>query len=337
MTYQKLYAPELPREVTFESVGIDQDSSRWRYYRSTGDENGMPERRSYSLLTVFWQTKLFHIINNSLNMYCGYNGRCTAEKVIRTYKAFTTWRENLPQILQSLDVESQPLPHVLNLQWVLLAGQASNEPLTDSSIQYHTAVMEHLTPLIYCNRFSDVDAEELRRMVIFHARRGLDVVKHSRHLYKTRYQLPLLSFCTLQLADMLVRESPEDPVASDVVSFCLESLAETKAGFAICGPLASLFRRTAEQHGIPIAPDIEAKLGGPVQYTVDHILDACTRLAYTMPLDQTFRHIDRAIAMEWPAEWERQVVATKPGEGRRSAHKPSPSEQYMSIGSLLND
>ena len=195
--------------------------------------------------------------------------------------------------------------------------------------------MEHLTPLIYCGRFSEEDADELRRMVIFHARSGWNILKYSRQLYTTRHQLPLLSFCTLQLADMLVRECPEEPIASEVVSFCLESLAETKAGFAICGPLASLFRRTAEQQGIPLPPDIDSKIGRPIQYTVDDILDACTRLAYTMPLDQIYRHIDRAIAMEWPGEWERQVVATQ-REGRRSAHGASPSDQYMSIGALLN-
>ena len=116
MTYQKLYSPELPREVSFESVRIDQDSSLWRFYRATGDGDELPERPSNSLLTVFWQAKLFNIVNTSLNMYCGYNGRCTAEKVIRTYRALTTWRENLPPALQNIDPGNQPLPHVLNLQ-----------------------------------------------------------------------------------------------------------------------------------------------------------------------------------------------------------------------------
>lgn len=116
MTYQKLHAPELPREVSFESVRMDKDSSQWRFYRSVGDENEMPTRPSWSILTAFWQAKLFNIINDSLNMYCGYNGRCTAEKVIRTYKNFTTWRDNLPPILQKIEVEHQPLPHFLLLQ-----------------------------------------------------------------------------------------------------------------------------------------------------------------------------------------------------------------------------
>lgn len=116
MTYQKLYAPELPREVSFDAVRLDKDNSQWRFYRSVGDNKEMPTRPSYSILTAFWQAKLFNIINDSLNMYCGYLGRCTAEKVIRTYKKFTNWKDSLPDILQTIDVDSQPLPHVLHLQ-----------------------------------------------------------------------------------------------------------------------------------------------------------------------------------------------------------------------------
>lgn len=116
MTYQKLYSPELSREVSFENVRIDQDATLWRFYRASGDGNELPERPSNSLMTVFWQAKLFNIVNSSLNMYCGYSGRCTAEKVIRTYRALTTWRDSLPPVLQRIDSASQPLPHVLNLQ-----------------------------------------------------------------------------------------------------------------------------------------------------------------------------------------------------------------------------
>ena len=117
MTYQKLYQPDLPREVIFDAVQFDKDNDQWRYYRAVNDENELPTRPSYSILTAFWQAKLFFIINDSLNMYCGYTGRGTAEKIIRTYKNFTTWKDELPEILQRIDVEAQPLPHVLNLQY----------------------------------------------------------------------------------------------------------------------------------------------------------------------------------------------------------------------------
>ena len=116
MTYQKLYAPELPRDVSFDDVRMDKDSTQWRFYRSVGDEQEMPTRPSWSILTAFYQAKLFNIINESLNMYCGYAGRCTAERVIRTYKNFTLWEDSLPPILANIDVDSQPLPHILYLQ-----------------------------------------------------------------------------------------------------------------------------------------------------------------------------------------------------------------------------
>lgn len=192
-------------------------------------------------------------------------------------------------------------------------------------------------PLVYCEHFSKADTDELRHMVLYHARAGLERLEHLRRLYTTRYQMPLLSFCVLHLGDVLVRESNPDVHGTEVVTFCLEMLAKTQAGFAICGPLSSLFRRTAELQGISLSPDIDDKIGRPTQYTVDDILDACTRLAYTMPLDQTFRHIDRAIATEWGREWERQVVATQIVETSKRSHRPSNSEQYMQIGALLND
>ena len=187
-------------------------------------------------------------------------------------------------------------------------------------------------PILYCDRFTTADANELRQMIIYHAHCGLDVLEHSRRLYTTRYQMPMLSFCVLHLGDILIRESPENPPASSVVVFCLEMLSKTEAGFAICGPLSLLFRKTAEQHQIELPPNIDEKVGQPMAYNVDDILDACTRLQYSMPLDQTRRHIDRSIAADWGAEWARQIEGPK-----RAAEKPSSSERYMQIGALLND
>ena len=187
-------------------------------------------------------------------------------------------------------------------------------------------------PLLYSNYFNEADSDELRRMIVYHARCGLETLEHSRRLYTTRYQMPLLSFCVLHLGDIVVRQSPEDPPASEVVVFCLEMLSRTQAGFAVCGPLSYLFRRTAAEQKIPLPSDMDERFGLQDQYSLDDILDACTRLAYAIPLDQTFRHIDRSIASEWSAEWDRQVV--KAGKG---SHRPSMSERYMQIGALLND
>ena len=192
--------------------------------------------------------------------------------------------------------------------------------------------MEHLMPLLYSNLFSEADANEFRRMIVYHARLGLEALEHSRRLYSTRYQMPLLSFCILHLGDIVVRQLPEDLPASEVVVFCLEMLARTKAGFAVCGPLSFLFRQSAARHEIPIPPDVGPKVSYQDAYDMDDILDACTRLAYSMPLDQALRHIDRSITSEWAGEWDRQVV--KPG---KRVDRSSTSERYMQIGALLNE
>ena len=68
-------------------------------------------------------------------------------------------------------------------------------------------------------------------------------------------------------------------------------------------------------------------------YGIDDILDACTRLSYTQPLDQILLCIDPNIARDWAGEWQRQVVAAL-GQSRRGS---SSGGRYLQIGNLLND
>ena len=74
-------------------------------------------------------------------------------------------------------------------------------------------------------------------------------------------------------------------------------------------------------------------MGSFEHYVMDDILDACTRLSYTQPLDQILFRIDPEIAKEWAGEWQRQVVAGN-GQARRGS---SSSGRYMQIGNLLNE
>lgn len=116
LTYQKFYTPDLPNEVSFEHVRVDKDDTVWRFYRSMGDEVEMPTRPSHAILTAYHQARLLRIVRDSLNLYCGYSRRITAQKVITVYKEYTDWRANLPSALQNVDINSQPLPNVLYLQ-----------------------------------------------------------------------------------------------------------------------------------------------------------------------------------------------------------------------------
>lgn len=74
-------------------------------------------------------------------------------------------------------------------------------------------------------------------------------------------------------------------------------------------------------------------MGSFDHYVMDDILDACTRLSYTQPLNQILVHIDPEIAKDWPGEWHKQVVA---GVGRARRGSTS-SGRYMQIGNLLNN
>jgi len=183
-------------------------------------------------------------------------------------------------------------------------------------VQYHTALVQLFRPLVHGNFFADSAQDELRRILIFHARSGVEQLGHAQRLYSTRYSLPLMNFCLVQLCDALLSYSPLEPPASETVAFCLHALQHTHAGFALCGPLQSLFTQRVRECGIRIPEELEKLVDSVDDYSVDDILDACTRLSYTEPLDQSIRYIDPLIAKEWNGEWEIQIIGRKRSRDR---------------------
>ena len=201
--------------------------------------------------------------------------------------------------------------------------------LTSLSIQYHTALIHYLNPLAHCGYFSESSQDELRRMIVFHARSGIELVEHSRRLYSARFAMPLMAFCTIHLCDTLLRYSKDEPPASKVAYFCLSILQEARAGFAICGPLQELFCRTVKEFGVPLPDNIDELMGAGARYGMDDILDAYTRLSYTPPYNQIVRYLHPSIADQWPDEWRKMISA-------RPSRTESSSGKYLQISSLLN-
>ncbi|KAL8980908.1 MAG: hypothetical protein Q9205_004145 [Flavoplaca limonia] len=327
ITYQKLYAPELPHMARFHHVDIQSDQAVWRFYRTIGDQRALPVRPGYAILTACHQAALFRIIHASLNLYCGLRGLATAEAILTTYRRYLDWEHDLPPILKDVDVASQPVPHILFLH-----------------VQYHVAVVQHLTPLLQTGLFEGQNLIELRRLVIQHAQSGAEVLEQYRRLYSTRYLMPLLSFCIVHLGDALIRYSPEDPPASDTVEFSLGLLQQASVGFPICGPLQELFKRTAMECKAKMPANIDEITGPLGSYGVDDILDACTRLDYKQPTDQSIRHIDENIAMDWPSKWQdivnNPIRPESPQSTRRTKSTSTSSsgsgDPHMRIASLLN-
>ncbi|KAI4264980.1 MAG: hypothetical protein L6R38_009731 [Xanthoria sp. 2 TBL-2021] len=327
ITYQKLYAPELPHMARFQHVDIQSDKAVWRFYRTVGDQRVLPVRPSHAIMTARYQAALFRIIHESLNLYCGLRGVATAEGILNTYRRYLDWEHDLPPILKIVDVEAQPVPHILFLH-----------------IQYHVAVVQHLTPLLQSGFFEGPNLQELRRLVIQHAQSGVELLEHYRRLYSARYLIPLLCFCIIHLGDALIRYSPEEPPASNTVEFSLMLLQQASVGFPICGPLQELFKRTAVDCGAKMPANVDEITGPLRSYGVDDILDACTRLDYKQPVDQSTRHIDDNIAVDWPSKWQEIVNSPNQPETPRSTRRTmststtssSGNEQHMRIASLLN-
>lgn len=315
MTYQPSHDTTLPHSVTFQHVREDRDDHVWRFFRHVGDSRELPTRPSHAIMTACNQAKLLRIAQESLNLYCGTRGKATAQAILEGYKSYLDWKNDLPVVIKNIDINDQPLPHVLYLH-----------------VLYHCALMQHFTPLLHCNYFAEEDTARLCHLVLFHARTGVDILQHAHRLYSSRYQLPLVTFCSLHISDTLVRYSPEDPPALQTVQFCLESMQQTRIGFGICGPLQQLFLQTAIKCNVELSPEIDSLMEPRQHFGVDDVLDACTRLEYTLPLDHVLHHIDPDVAQEWPYQWQR-LVLNPVGQARR----PSIGERFMQITSLLNN
>ena len=287
----------------------------------------VPRRPSFSVLTAYNQAKLFRVVHNNVNVYCGVRGKVTAQAVIECYRCYTEWHNDLPPELRITAVDDQPLPHILYLQYKFPWSSRPSLMLTKNSIQYHTALVQLFTPLVLCQRFSGQSLQEIQSLIAYHARCGLNLLEQAKQLYSCRYHVPLVEFCTILLGHGMIHYSPNQPPAAQTVQFCLDVLQQGSPGFSICGPLQQMFCDTAKDLQIPLPSNVEEMMGPAARFTVDDLLDACTRLSYAQPIDEITRYIDNDIQRNWSEQWQRLM--------------PEPTTQHPSgriqINTLLND
>ena len=183
------------------------------------------------------------------------------------------------------------------------------------SVQYHTAIVQHLMPIIQSGTFQDENLHSLRGLVVSHSWKGLELLQLAQRIYTARFCMPLVSFCTIYLGDALLvnashlHNGPPEKGSSRVLKICLELLQQTRSGFPICGPLQKRFYDRALEYGIPIPNDMGEVLGSFTHYDVDTMLDAFTRLSYTQPIERILPQIHPAIGEDWPAAWRGTVTA----------------------------
>ncbi len=106
----------MPRDAVFQQVDMERDHALWRFYRHPGDERELPTRPSYVIVSACYQAKLFRVIDESLNLYCGARGQVSAENFLGVYRRYMDWKNDLPSVIANVDVADQPLAHILYLQ-----------------------------------------------------------------------------------------------------------------------------------------------------------------------------------------------------------------------------
>ena len=157
-----------------------------------------------------------------------------------------------------------------------------------------------------------------------HARRGLEIVQRSCEMHTARFHTPLLSLCCIILADAIMVYDPQHGVQA--LTIAMGALQEARIGFPLCDPLQELFRKRAIRHNVQVPPELVHTMSSEVHFSMDDILDACTRLSYEQPLSQIICHFDPAMASQ-RADFE----ATSQSPTSMS------STGKMQIGAVLND
>ena len=97
---------------------MDKDDVLWRSYRQLGDELELQSRPGHTVTIACHQARLFRIVDETINLYCGTRGPISAYKVLDIYRRYLDWKESLPSTIANMGQEDQPLPHVLQLQYV---------------------------------------------------------------------------------------------------------------------------------------------------------------------------------------------------------------------------
>jgi hypothetical protein len=74
-------------------------------------------RPSFAILTAKYQARLFRVVHESINIFCGARGRVHARPFLDCYKRYIEWKDTLPEDLKYPEGGEHPsLPHVLSLQ-----------------------------------------------------------------------------------------------------------------------------------------------------------------------------------------------------------------------------
>ena len=200
------------------------------------------------------------------------------------------------------------------------------------SIQYHTAIIQLLQPLLHLDHYNPESYKQLLWVVVNHAKIGMELLTQYKNIYSNSYLSPLQLFCLVHLSDALVRYDGHGDGTPRTVEFCLTSLEEAKAGYPVAGPLQKMFYVSLTEYRIGVSDELQRMIRVPASMAPEQLLDACTRPTYKQPIAQITQTMEADLGQDFMDRLQR--LAEVPLEERPSSG--SNREKKMDIRSLLN-
>ena len=196
------------------------------------------------------------------------------------------------------------------------------------SIQYHTAVIQLLQPLLHLDHIYQESYEQLVRAAVDHAKLGVQLLTQYKRIYTTLYLSPLQLFCLVHLCDAVVRWDGHGDTTPRTVEFCLVSLEEAKVGYPVAGPLQKMFRLSLTEYGISVPNELERMMGMSAHLGPEELLDACERPTYRQPMAHFFHIMEEVLGQDFMIGRQRMAEDSASGAYDRG--------KRLAIGSLLN-
>lgn len=207
------------------------------------------------------------------------------------------------------------------------------------SLQYHTAMIQLLQPLLSLHYFYQESFEQLVRVVVDHAKTGVELLTQYKSIYTNFYLSPLQLFCMVHLCDAVVRYDGHGETIPRTVEFCLTSLEEAKVGYPVAGPLQQMFRHSLTEYSIPVPKELERMMGGvSARLGPEELLNACTRPTYKQPITQILPNMEAELGQNFMDGWQRiaEGKSAEPPLGDMFGSGSYGKRTGLAIGSLLN-
>lgn len=210
--------------------------------------------------------------------------------------------------------------------------------------------MQLLRPLLDLDGFPSSLVEEV---IWNHSQYALYLLEECyQRRYTCRYQPVLQMFAILHVTDVVFRFFPHAMDGTEkkrvdgprAVQLAMECLLQSRAGFAVAGPMQEMLRRAANACSMPLSAnlgDLMAPLENPSRtFLLDDMMDACTRPSYVQPVSDVQQKFMPSFASDWVAIGG-TFGLSDPGLGNRGLRAPSADEQgaqsLMQIRNLLNE